>query len=204
LRFDKILFDNPLNAINVKTSKGDEFDYWVKNVLYTGIKKNGFWAPKFANPTELDGLDLQFFDSKPYTSDKVRKISLFYSKNFLFADGSLPKNEESYSFARVRAERFSNINLTRVRLPYDGGAWNGHLAFFPNLFLGGDKYQTLGEIREKFNTIWDENSYKLIPWKLLPSDKKNERELDVNAFSSNGLEIVKALSSLDLLQLIEN
>ena len=198
LRFDKILFDNPLNAINVKTSKGDEFDYWVKNVLYTGIKKNSFWAPKFAKPTELDGLDLQFFESKPYSSDKVREISLFYSKNFLFADGSLPKNQESYSFARVRSERFSNINLTQVRLPYEGGAWNGHLAFFPNLFLGGGKYQTLGEIRSKFNTIWDENSYKQIPWKLLPSDKKNERGLDVDAFSSNGLEIVKALSTLDL------
>lgn len=198
LRFDKILFDNPLIGINVKTTKGDEFDYWVKNILYTGIKKNSFWSSRFTNPTQLEGLDLNFFNKSPYSSQKVREIALFYSKNFLFADGSLPKNEESYSFPRVRMEKFSNINLTRLRLPQENGVWNGHIAYFPNFLQGNNQFQTLDDLRAKLNLIWERDSYNQIPWKLLPSDRKNERDLDFNSFSSNGLEIIKTLSTLDL------
>ncbi len=197
LRFDKILFDNPLNAINVKTSLGDQFDFWVKNVLYTGIKKNSFWSEKFIEPGHLEGLDLKFFKISPYSSDQIRKIALFYSKNFLMADGALPSKENS-SFPMVRTERFPNFNLTRLRLPYEDGPWNGHLAYFPDTFLSNDRNQSLDSLKERFNSLWDKSSYDSINWNLLPSDRKKERDINVDGFSPGGLEVVKILSSLDL------
>ena len=199
LRFDKILFDNPLIGVNVKTSLGDEFDHWVKNTLYTGIKKNSFWAAKFSGPTELEGIDLKFFKINPYSSDKIRKLSLFYSKNFLFADGSLPK-EDIAAFSRIRPEKFPNINLNRLRLPYENGLWNGYLAHFPDAFLSTKEgNQTIEDLQGNISLVWEKNAYDGIDWKLLPSDKKNERDLDLAKFSPKGLEMIKALSTLDLL-----
>ena len=196
LRFNKLIFEDTLMGVNLKKSKGDEFDYWAKNILFRDLNEYSRWEKKFKSYKNENKIKYRFFETVPYSVDQARKIALFYAKNFLMADSVIPG--EGIDFVKTRKARFAPINSKYLTLTDPSReSWNYFLKLYPTYLKGEGRIQTYGEINQKIME-WDLAGYESIPWEKLPSDKRRKREFKLNEFGPLGVEVLKTYNALNL------
>jgi hypothetical protein len=196
LRFNKLLFEDTLMGVNLKKSKGDEFDYWAKNILFEDVNDYSKWENRFKKHKYEEKIKYKYFETSTYTVDQARKLALFYSKNFLMADYIIP--DEGIKFERSRRKRFAPINIKYLSLADpDKENWNYFLKLYPEFLKAEDRIQTYGELNQSIMD-WDQSSYSNIPWEKLPSDKRRKREFNLDDFGQLGKEVVRTYNSLNL------
>jgi len=196
LRFNRLLFEDTLMGVNLKESKGDEFDYWAKNILFKELNEYSHWEKKFKTYKSGNNASYKFFKTTPYSIDQARKIALFYSRNFLMADSTYLG--EGVDFEKTRKKKFAPINykylnLTDPKKEY----WNYFQKLYPSSLKSEGRVQTYGEINQKIME-WDEAEYRNIQWDKLPTDKRKKREFKLNDFGPLGIEVVKTYTTLNL------
>ena len=199
-RFEKILQDaQNVNLLgkDVRDGENDQFVEWARNHLYEYLTAQTDWNHLAeSSKRTLRPLNIKFFDSEKYSTEEMRKLAHFYSQQFLVAPGYFPADKKSYYVEELISSSAPYIKTQFMALPYERGTkWSTFLNYFPSALMEAtDSFEswvdsiTQGLVRSDFEGI---------NWKGLPEDKNGKR--DLQGYSGKELELIKLLSSLNLL-----
>ena len=179
-----------LQGRNVKKGQGGQLVHWLQNDFNNIILNTDIWY-NFISDTSFSFIDTSYFDITPYTVNEIRKLSLFYSVNFIHAPSMLPISNILHSMDKKQARR------TPVMLNYHSKDtrnmhWSAFQKNYPD-FLSKDHVSLASLLSELDHLTEDDFD---IPWHDLPKYTQNR---NIEILTPRQTEVLKVLSTANLL-----
>ncbi len=192
-RFEIMLLKNNLLGKDIPKGKSDQFIDWIENELYPYIASGIDWSRNAKQFVSAKAIDIKYYDVDSYSTDEMRRIALFYSKNFMTAPAALlPDDENSFHMELTRAKKTPNVRNQFLDLPWSRVVrkWSTFNRNYPNALASGNTLDSfLAQITKE--------QLLAIDWTGMPDVKNNRYELQ--GFNDADSEIVKVLSAFNLL-----
>ncbi|MFZ9000733.1 MAG: hypothetical protein ACO20H_05490 [Bacteriovoracaceae bacterium] len=200
LRLTKMLKENDLFfGANIDGEQSDDFVSWMRKSFFRDYIDS---LDTFAlSSHELKSTPLKYIDSTDYGPDDVRQFVLFDGLHFLYAPAELPKSKETYEFEWERKKRRSLVSQSFMSfIETRENRWTHFLNLFPeSLEYKGPNQEFLSDIYSRLVLPFKTTNYDSIPWGKLPSNVTGQRDLRVREFTPNQLEILKSLTTVNLM-----
>ena len=186
---DDYFFYSILQGNNVEKGEGEQLVHWLQNDFDKITSDVDTWYD-FISKSSFSLIDTSYFEITPYSVEDMRKLSLFYSINFLHMAGDLPEAAIRHTMQERQARKISvmlnyhtkdtrNRHWSAFQINYPMFLQEKSVSFFDLLF----ELKDLTE--DDFNILWHK----------LP---KYTQDRDIGILNPKQQEVLKILSTVNL------
>ncbi|MCY4524663.1 MAG: hypothetical protein OXB84_07995, partial [Halobacteriovoraceae bacterium] len=178
-----------LQGHNVENAKGELLVDWMQNDLYDALLDFEKWN-RYLSEFSFSPVDTAYFKINPYSFSEIRKLSLFYSLNFLYVPGGLPPDDKFVYKIREDARK-NPLYLSFLTKENRNRYWSAFQKNYPN-FLSMEK-STFFDLLSVLDEKTQEDFH--LPWHQMPKYSKNS---DWEMLSIEERDSLKVLSTVNL------
>ena len=180
-----------LQGHNVEKGRGEHLAHWIQEDFNHIFNDADLWYD-YLSESSFSLIDNSYFDTTPYSFEEMRKLSLFYSLNFLYMPASLPLSETDivHTMDRKWARRIP-VMLSFQKKDTKSMHWSAFQRNYPD-FLSKPSISftdLIGELEDLTQEDFD------IPWHELA---KYTEEMNLEYLTDKQQEVLKILSTVNL------